>query len=176
MRCDGLTNLQIKDCSINISWRSRLENSTGTYNYAVSPSGAALELSRLTRLDVTLRLLNYRASQMLHDLASTINDGLAEGLDCRQRAAWILQSPTTARWLDNAKSSMLLHQWWRGKPRTQLGSLFLHEQAYSRTRFCEGNHCTVLVLPLTTEHFCIWDFEASCLSTTRKVWRTRDSR
>lgn len=45
---------------------------------------------------------------MLHDLASTINDGLAEGLECRQRAAWILQSPITARWLDNAQSSMLV--------------------------------------------------------------------
>jgi hypothetical protein len=108
MRCDGLTDLQIKDCSISESRRWRLENTTETYNYAVSSRRAALESSRLIHPDATLKLLNCCASEMTHDLASTIDDGLAEGLSCGQRAAWILQSPATARWLDNAQSSMLV--------------------------------------------------------------------
>jgi hypothetical protein len=58
MRCDGLTDLQIKDCSISESRRWRLENTTETYNYAVSSSRAALESSRLIHPDATLKLLD----------------------------------------------------------------------------------------------------------------------
>jgi hypothetical protein len=40
---------------------------------------------------LVLRLLNYRASEVLHDLLSTFKEGLADGPECHQRAAWILQ-------------------------------------------------------------------------------------
>lgn len=62
----------------------------------------------LTSIGFMLRILDYRPSEVLHDLASTIDDSLARGTECHQRAAWILQSPTTARWLDSPRSGILL--------------------------------------------------------------------
>lgn len=58
--------------------------------------------------DLMLRLLNYRPSDALRDLMCAFSDGVSSETECQERAAWTLQSPITAAWLDSPRSKLLI--------------------------------------------------------------------